>query len=333
MRRVQLGIIGCGIAARELHLPALRKLTKKFRIAAVCNHTEPKAKSFSRLTGGVPYTLNYRDLLAMTEVEAVDIALPIDLNCRVVLDSLKAGKHVIVEKPIAAQLPEARAMVGFQRRFPNVMMVAENYRYRSIFRKAQEAIQRGVIGRVYGCLWNAFSLMTVDNKYAQTRWRRHHTYPGGFITDAGVHNIAALRMLFGELSVTGAFAGSVNPKIGTIDYLSMQYTCRGGVRGVLNLFFSANGIGENTLTIFGSTGSLVLTGGKLMVKRQGGKDRLIPVQDDSGFEAEFEDFHKAIITDASVVSTLTEGYRDFKTILDALRIARKGEVSSRISHG
>ena len=98
---IKLGIIGCGIAAKKLHYPALKKLKDRFTITAVCNHTEKKAKEFSQMVGGVPYTLDYRELLAMEDVEAVAIVLPIHLNRLVIADALKAGKHVIAEKPIA----------------------------------------------------------------------------------------------------------------------------------------------------------------------------------------------------------------------------------------
>src|SRR5512140_1581044 len=115
MRKLRLGIIGCGIAARKLHLPALSALSDRYEIVAVCNHTKPKAVSFSRLAGGVPYDLDYRKLLQRPDVEAVDIVLPIDLNHRVTRDALAAGKHVILEKPLAANLREGKEMLAFGR--------------------------------------------------------------------------------------------------------------------------------------------------------------------------------------------------------------------------
>ena len=114
MKKVKLGIIGCGIAAQSLHWPALQKLKDKFEITVICNHTEKKAKDFSKILGGVPYVLDYHDLLQRSDVEAVDIALPIPLNFQVTKDALLAGKHVIVEKPLAANLSEAKMMLDFK---------------------------------------------------------------------------------------------------------------------------------------------------------------------------------------------------------------------------
>jgi len=112
MKPIKLGIIGCGIAARNLHWPALQKLKDKFEITMVCNHSEPKARDFAEIVGGVPYVLDYRKLLQSPAVEAVDIVLPIYLNYQVTGDALQAGKHTVVEKPLAANLPDAKQMSG-----------------------------------------------------------------------------------------------------------------------------------------------------------------------------------------------------------------------------
>jgi len=82
-------------------------LSACFTITMVCNHTAPKAESFARMVGDVPYVLDYQEILQHPEVEAVDIVLPIPLNYQVTMDALNAGKHVIVEKPLAAHSRKA----------------------------------------------------------------------------------------------------------------------------------------------------------------------------------------------------------------------------------
>ena len=125
MKPVRLGIIGCGLAAKNIHWPALKKLKDKFSIVCVCNHTEPKARQFSKLVGNVPYVLDYKDLLKRPDLEAVDIILPICLNYSVTKDSLEAGKHVIVEKPLAANIKDAKEMLKFE----NQRKVRSNHHY------------------------------------------------------------------------------------------------------------------------------------------------------------------------------------------------------------
>ncbi|KNY28711.1 Gfo/Idh/MocA family protein [Pseudobacteroides cellulosolvens] len=115
MKPVKLGILGCGIAAKDLHWPALKQMKEKFEIVTVCNHTEEKAKEFAQMVGNVPYLTDYKQILANPEIEAVSILLPIHLNHQVTKEALEAGKHVIVEKPIAANMKEAEDMLSFEK--------------------------------------------------------------------------------------------------------------------------------------------------------------------------------------------------------------------------
>ena len=323
MNPIKLGIIGTGIAAKDLHLPALQKLKDKFEIVAVCNHTEKKAKEFSKLVGDVPYFLNYQDLLGNSSVEAVDIALPIHLNFRVTKDALEAGKHVIVEKPLASNIFDAELMTSFQDRYEQVMMVAENYRYHPVFKKAKSMIDGGKIGEPYSVFWDNFSTIDSRNIYARTDWRLNHQYPGGFVTDAGVHEIAALRDILGEMKSGVSFTRSVNPAIGRVDSMSFQFVSERGVNGVFNTYYSANGYNENRLIILGKSGSIIIEGNKILLKRDGKPDSEEVIETDSGYQAEFADFYDAIVNDKEPVSTFYEAYKDFQTIMSALNSAKK----------
>ena len=320
MQPVKLGIIGCGIATRQLHWPALQKLRDKFEITIVCNHTEPKAKSFAEMAG-VPYVLNYQDILKLSEIEAVDIVLPIHLNYQATRDALIAGKHVIVEKPLAANIAEANEMLKFEKDYPQVKMVAENFRYRETFFRVKQLLEEGKIGMPYSAFWNVFHFIDAKNKYALTDWRIHHQYPGGFITDGGVHNIAALRYFFGDITSGIAFTKSVNPAIGELDTMSFQFKTKSGVDGVFNVFFSANGYAENRIIILGTKGSIVVENNNIMLKKIGQQDQTKNIEDDGGYRGQFEDFYEAIRNGKKVRSSFFEAYQDFVTILKALESA------------
>jgi len=326
MERVKLGIIGCGIAARELHLPALQKLNDQFEITVVCNHTEPKARSFSELIGGVPYVLDYRELIQNPEIDAVDIVLPIHLNYQVTKDALSAHKHVIVEKPLAANLSQAAEMLTFEKKYPLVMMVAENFRYRSTFHRVKDYLNQGKIGKPYAVFWNVFYHIDLDNKYTKTEWRIHHQYPGGFITDGGVHNIAALRYWFGEIISGCAFTKSINPAIGELDTMSFQFLTSENVNGVFNVFFSSAGYSENRIIIFGSQGSIVIEHNKIQIRNQGQDDLEDVVDDDGGYKGQFENFYHALRHDQPIVSTFSEAFRDLQVIINALNSAKDRSI-------
>lgn len=325
MAPVKLGIIGCGIAARKLHWPALQRLKDKFEITAVCNHTESKAKTFAEMAGGVPYMLDYRELLNREDIEAVDITLPLTLNYEVTAAALKAGKHVLVEKPLAANLHQARRMLELNKRFPGVKLLAENYRYRTLFTRAKQFIVEGKIGRPYGVVWNIFHHVDPKyNEYAQTDWRIHHQYPGGFVTDGGVHNVAALRLLLGEIVSGRAVAQTVNPAIGEIDTFLLSFSTTTGVTGQLNFFYSAQGYRAETMYALGDRGTMIIESGLITIKSDGFAEQREEITDSGGFFEEFEDFYYAIRSGKPVKSTFLEGYTDLRVILTSLKSARNG---------
>jgi len=91
---------------------------------------------------------HYRDLLADPEVDAVLIAVPIEVNHSVLIDAMRSGKHVLAEKPLAATPEQGLAVLDTPA--PNsVVAIAENFRYRRDLAKAREILAQGLIGEVF----------------------------------------------------------------------------------------------------------------------------------------------------------------------------------------
>lgn len=327
MEPVQLGIIGTGIAAHQLHWPALQNLRDKFHIAVVCNHTEEKARVFGELVDA-PYVLDYRKVLDNPDIEAVSISLPIHLNFPVTREALQAGKHVIVEKPLAVDLAEAIAMRALAEEYPGrVAMVAENYRYRPLYHRLRALVNEGAIGRPYSVLWNYLVYLDPSkNQYAQTTWRQNPRHVGGFVSDSGVHNIAVLRLILGEFATGRAFTANVFPAIGTPDTFSLQFAMNSGVSGVLNLYFRACGLWENTLHILGEHGTITVGRENFILRRENEPDREEDARDGMGYREEFEDFFRAIREGGTAISSFGEAYRDLEIILRAFDSAKTGEM-------
>ena len=325
-RKIKLGIIGTGLAAKILHLPALKRLSEKFEITAVCNHTDKKAREFSELIGGVKYYLDHKELLKDKNVEAVDITLPIDLNYQVTIDSLKAGKHVFLEKPLAASMTEAKKMLKLKSKYTPVMLLAENFRYRKVYNSVKDLLKNKSIGKVYAAQWNVFYQVTSDNDYGATKWRQKHKYVGGFMLDAGVHNIAALRMLFGEVKSVTAFTESINPKIGTPDTMSVQMIFNSAIKVIYNLFFTVKHHWENKLLVFGHKGTIEVNDDMISLKLNDNNPQIIDASDFGGYDEEFLDFYNAIVNRKKVKSAFIDGYKDMEVVFAALKSAEKNKV-------
>jgi len=340
-KKIRLGMIGCGIAARELHWPPLKEMSHQFRITAVCNHTETKAISYAEMLGEfygseIPWHLDYRELIARDDVDAVVVMLPVELNLTVCRAAAEAGKHILAEKPIAQDRKAAAEMLQLEKDYPGlVMMVAENFRYREVYRKMSELMKSGRIGTPYYLDWHCWQQMIPEiSQYATTGWRVNHQFEGGFVTDGGVHNMAVLRDHFGELEFLGSAIAGVNPGIGKMDSLFTLFRTSGkeGVppmTGHLNMGYSVNGVHDYTIRVLGSEGMLVVSWHKVhLFQNDKGKVREEPVESwdlpsSGGYREEYEDFYKALVHGSQPLSTFAEAARDLEAMLTAIEGAKK----------
>ena len=111
---VGIAMIGVGRAAQRQHLPAYQKLQSegKVKIVAVCDVHEETARA-AAAEFGVPHAFtDWTEMLRMPEIDAVDVCTPNYLHKQPVVDAFAAGKHVLVEKPIAINAVEGAAMVA-----------------------------------------------------------------------------------------------------------------------------------------------------------------------------------------------------------------------------
>ena len=108
MRKFKLGIIGTGLATNILYWPQLKLLKHKIEITALANRRKSKALAFAKKAGVKTVCESGEELLKRSDVEAVLISLPIELNAAWVIKALKAGKHVLCEKPLALNSRQGR---------------------------------------------------------------------------------------------------------------------------------------------------------------------------------------------------------------------------------
>ncbi|WP_283150286.1 Gfo/Idh/MocA family protein [Silvimonas soli] len=317
---VKIGMIGCGVAARELHWPALQAVTEHVELVAICNRTAQKAQHFSAMSGGVDWYVGWDELLARPDIEAVDIVLPATENLRATRAALAAGKHVLVEKPLAATEAEAQEMLALAAQYPHLItMVAENFRYAAAFERIKQWLDSGEAGRPYALNWNAMTLMQEDNRYLASGWRSSEAFPGGLVLDAGVHYIAVVRDLLGEISRASLSPSQVNPKLGQLDGAMLSAQTASGVNVTLNLYFSAAAHNEWRLVLLAEHGAAIYDGRKLLLTSvRPDKTREWRRDDDDGYAAEMRAFARAIRSGQPVTSDFAAGWRDMQVITRTL---------------
>lgn len=269
-RPVRIALIGAGTFVRKAHAPSLLELGDAAQIVAVYSRTRASAET---VADSIPYDVEiYTDiaaLLADESVEAVDIVLPIPMLPEVVSQALAAGKHVFSEKPIAQTVAEAQDLIARSRPYADqVWMVGENWRYEEAFHTAAQAIAAGRIGQPLFCDLSLQLQVQADSPRVQTTWRNSGEVLGGYLLDGGVHHIAGLRVLLGEIESVCALTAAHRAYLPPADTMSAALRFASGVVGTYLITYAVGStLGTDAVHIGGTEGSLRVSRGELVLNR------------------------------------------------------------------
>ena len=227
---------------------------------AVASRTREKAEALAaRVDARLVFT-DYRQLLESPRVGAVLIAVPIHMNGSVLSDCIAAGKHVLAEKPLAKSAVEGRELLRMSAGHSGVVAIGENWRYRKDIRKARAIVHAGLIGDIYAFQINVrFNFDSPARQLWTSRsWRLSSSHPGGFLVDHGVHPVAALREILGDVHRVCSLVLDRHPVIQGQDSLLIQMELVSGAAGQYLATYTAIDADEAyfDLTAFGSKGTL-----------------------------------------------------------------------------
>ncbi|MBP0481250.1 Gfo/Idh/MocA family protein [Sagittula salina] len=190
---VRWGILGAAKFARDHMGPALNA-ARRGRLAAIATSSEEKAAPFAALAPGLAVHLDYDALLADPDIDAVYIPLPNHMHVEWTLKALEAGKHVLVEKPMAMQAEQFDEVIA--KRDATGLIAAEAYMvvHHPQWVKAKELFEAGAIGKIRR-VSVAFSY---DNSADGGNIRNRPETGGGAIPDIGVYAYGTVRFVTGE---------------------------------------------------------------------------------------------------------------------------------------
>lgn len=330
---IRLGVIGTGAVMQRHHWPALQTMPREIQVYAVASRNPDNARRFARQSGASRVYEDYRRLLEDREVDAVLTAVPIDLNGPVLLDALRAGKHVLAEKPLAATPQEGRQILQECSRRRGVVLIGENFRYRNDLSKARQLIAAGKIGRVFG--FQVDVKYDVDTKerriWISRNWRKEARHPGGFLLDAGVHPVAALRDMLGEVAEVYADVSDISSVMKGPDNLVMQLRLSSGAVGHCFFSYTAKQQFERELdfVIYGTRGSVRVGDLRVTWSRGVGlRPRVYAIRPFNSYVGQFRNFCRAILQKERVISTPEKAFGDLLVIDAALRSAKAGRKVS-----
>ncbi|MFV0362660.1 MAG: Gfo/Idh/MocA family protein [Suipraeoptans sp.] len=151
MRKVRIGIIGCGGIANQKHLPSLRACEDKNEIVAFCDIKVERAAKAAEDFGSdnaKVYT-DYKELLQNSDVEVVHVCTPNVAHCPITVDAFAAGKHVLCEKPMAHNTEDAKKMIDAWKKSGLKFTVGYQNRFRDDTQTLHASCENGEMGEVY----------------------------------------------------------------------------------------------------------------------------------------------------------------------------------------
>jgi predicted dehydrogenase len=146
MKKTRIALIGAGNIAQTIHLPILSKMAG-VEIVALCDRNTSKAKMLAEKYGIAHVCKEVREVLAIDDIDAVDICTSTDSHYEVAVECLEAGKDALIEKPLARNWQEAAMIDETAVRCGRKVMVAMNHRFRPDTITLKSIIERGELGK------------------------------------------------------------------------------------------------------------------------------------------------------------------------------------------
>jgi predicted dehydrogenase len=201
---MKVAIIGTGLQARR-RAPVLAH-SKEDVLSVVVSSDARRAQAFAK-PFGCEWSGDWRSVVTRGEIDAVIICTAPDSHTDIAIAALRAGKHVLCEKPLSRTLPEAEAMLAAARESNHVLKCGFNHRHHPAVLQAKALAEQGKFGR----------LLTGRCRYGlcgrpgyEKEWRSDPAKAaGGHLMELGIHGIDLFRWFFGEIAQVSAMTGAL----------------------------------------------------------------------------------------------------------------------------
>jgi predicted dehydrogenase len=343
--KVRLGIIGCGAIGQRRHIPDALCLPDKVEIVALCDIREDRVREVAAKNGVSTTYTDHRKMLDNEHLDAIVVGTPNACHAPQTIDGFKAGCHVLVEKPMAGSLAEAKAMIAAARKAGKFLMVGQNQRLAPPHMKAREILASGMLGKPLA-FETSFKHPGPDSwsvDGAKSWFFRREEAIMGVCGDLGVHKIDLMRYLLGQeiVAVTGfvstldkTYPGTKKP-IDVDDNAFLSVKTNQGVIGTITISWTNYGqMEDNGTTIYCEKGVLLIARdpqfGVVVHHRNGNKDYYkvgaLATNERQTRSGIMDMFIGGILSGKAPPIDGEEGYRSLEVILGAMESSRSGKT-------
>lgn len=251
-------VIGAGSAAAN-HIRAYKR-NPNARVLAVAAREEEKLKHFCRRLKVGRYYTDYKKMLADERPDAVSVCSPTHTHAQISIDALRAGCHVLCEKPIANTLPEADRMISASREANKLLLVSFPLKFMKEYTRVKEIIESGILGQIK-VIW-----FRRGRALPSQGWYLDKAKSGGVICELAVHGVDLVRWLCDSpvISVTAEATGAVY-NLGKEDNAWLMIRFKNGAMGIVGSSYSYPFF-ETDFGICGDKKALRLFRGKALIE-------------------------------------------------------------------
>lgn len=275
MRRAEIrfGILGTGTVARY-HATAVAQ-TSGARLVAV-SRSDPSRMDEAEAIFGVPCEPNAEALLARPDIDAVCICTPSGMHAPQAIAAAQAGKHVLVEKPMALTLADADTMITACHNAGVLLGVALQRRADPLFQGVRTAVEAGALGRlVLGTV--SIPYVRPQSYYDSASWRGTWAMDGGgALMNQGIHLADLLLWYIGDVTELSAHAATLAHTIEVEDCLTATLRFKNGALGSLVATTAAAPGFPHRIEIYGDRGGVQIEGERVARCEGGDMESLRP---------------------------------------------------------
>lgn len=311
---IRIGIIGCGKIAQVRHIPEYLK-QKDVKLTGFYDMNHERAGQLAQKYHARAYD-SCEELLDAPEIDAVSVCTANATHAQISMQALRAGKHVLCEKPMAVTMKDCVQMVETAKETGKYLMIAQNQRLTKAHRKAKEMVDAGEIGKLltFRTTFGHGGPETWSVDAGKNTWFFDEKRAAmGAMADLGVHKTDLIRYL------ASADVETVTAKLFTTDKRDADgnlirvddnavciYQLTGGITGTMTASWTYYGAEDNSTILYGTEGILRIyddpSAALVLIKKDGEVQKfdVEPIQTND---------HQ---TDSGVVKAFTESIRDRK---------------------
>lgn len=339
---IRVALIGCGVMGRA-HAPGYVRAGERAAVTVCCDSDPARAQERASELGGTARVMtDWEAAISSPDVDAVDICAPHALHQSMVLAAAHAGKHILLEKPMARSAAEAHTMYEAASSTGKIFMIAQNQRYLPEHGRIRALLEDGAIGRILAARIDGNQFLS--RIYPPGHWLfSQASTGGGVIRTTAIHKLDLLRYLIGEPRRVHAFhrISGINPEMDNEDIASFSIEFENGAVGNGFFTFAAYGNPISTASgelviLYGSEGLITNAGGwqMLSANREGFSAGLTPLglpnaDYTASFVREIAHFLDCIETGSEPLSSARDNLRTIAAI-DALYQSAKTGCSVTI---